>query len=506
MNALFSKIDNLVAKIHTEHIKDEPGIFEAHGTIDIGGLNIEELIALVEAFGIALYIKLIQKSGSDMVISLNTTESQIVEYIDESKDCGESSFNVVISLAKVNLLDHILEEKPNSIQPIVFIYYDKFFDWVTKVSFEELEKTFSPDCLNVIFIMEKEIMLSNDHLLVIGGNLDGAINSINNCVNPDSTYQLGKETIVLRNNNCSWLHGTNYLTPQYFYFKPDQLATFEGLGKAFSLKILNLVVPFLASSTTTEESGYCIATILGYKAVKLNLGTCCNVDQEQVLKAYELFNWIYRESNTTDKLGIFRNIVSLYLTKDTDLNIDSFLEHINDISYSTRSSFDVYLKENVKLYFEQRKKIEDFIQGKIKEITDQISAVVGLMSKNLITTIGAILAAILTQVNKPSSNLANIAILSYMVFVALSTAYYSSFTMISVCQSIASYDHNIKYARKTLNDDDVTDLAGNFVRNKKIVFYCFWGVTLFISLALIGIGVFLLAYPGVLLQLQTPIK
>jgi len=349
-------------------------------------------------------------------------------------------------------------------------------------------------------------MLSNDHLLVIGGNLDGAINSINNCVNPDSTYQLGKETIVLRNNNCSWLHGTNYLTPQYFYFKPDQLATFEGLGKAFSLKILNLVVPFLASSTTTEESGYCIATILGYKAVKLNLGTCCNVDQEQVLKAYELFNWIYRESNTTDKLGIFRNIVSLYLTKDTDLNIDSFLEHINDISYSTRSSFDVYLKENVKLYFEQRKKIEDFIQGKIKEITDQISAVVGLMSKNLITTIGAILAAILTQVNKPSSNLANIAILSYMVFVALSTAYYSSFTMISVCQSIASYDHNIKYARKTLNDDDVTDLAGNFVRNKKIVFYCFWGVTLFISLALIGIGVFLLAYPGVLLQLQTPIK
>jgi len=70
MNALFSKIDNLVAKIHTEHIKDEPGIFEAHGTIDIGGLNIEELIALVEAFGIALYIKLIQKSGSDMVIIL----------------------------------------------------------------------------------------------------------------------------------------------------------------------------------------------------------------------------------------------------------------------------------------------------------------------------------------------------------------------------------------------------------------------------------------------------
>jgi len=341
--------------------------------------------------------------------------------------------------------------------------------------------------------------------LIIGGNLNEAISYINNCDNSDSIYQLGKETIVSRNNNCSWLHGTKYITPQYFYFKLDQLVSYQELSNDFSLKILNLVVPFLASSTTREESGNCIATILGYKAVKLNLSTWCDVDQAQVLKAYELYNWIYRQSNTTDKLGIFRNIASLYLTKDTDSNTDSFLEHINDILYSTKSSFDVYLKENVKLYFEQRKKIEDFIQGKLKEITDQISAVVGLMSKNLITTIGAILAAILTQVNKPSNNLANVAIISYMVFVALSTGYYAIFTRISVKQSIASYEHNINYAKKTLNEDDVTNLVGEFVQNKKTVFFYFWWVTLIISLSLMGIGVYLLLYPEIILHFQAPI-
>lgn len=505
MNSLFAQVNNLVRKMDVDHIIDGPGTYEAHGSICPDGLNPNELVTLVDSFGSSLYIKLIQPSGISLIVNSLVKESQIIEILEEAKDLGETVFEIVIALQKPLLFRHLFLDKLSiKINPIFFMHYDKFLKWISDSGFEELEGILVSNCINVIFVLEKDMKLVNDHLLVIGGDIRTVVDYINSIEETNDSFGLSADIIKLRNNNCSWFNGTKFLTPLYFYFKSNQLSTFNQLQVVFNSKLIAITIPFLASSTI-EEPGNRLSTIIGYKSVKLKLNMYLKFDQTHVIKTYELFNWIYRESNTTDKLGIFRNITSLFLTEDADANPNTFLKHIIDISSSTKSSFDVYLKENIKLYFEQRKKIEDFLQGKLKEITDQISAVVGLMSKNLITTIGAILAAILAQVSKPNNNLASVAIVGYMIYIALNTAYGSIYTMISVRQSMSSYNHNIGYAKKTLNETDVMDLVGTFVLNKKELFVRFWWATLIISMVLLGVGAYLLLNPGLLAQLQSQI-
>ena len=61
MNALFSKIDNLVAKIHTEHIKDEPGM------LVIGTINKKHWTAVVTYRGIKTRIISVRRSRPEEV-------------------------------------------------------------------------------------------------------------------------------------------------------------------------------------------------------------------------------------------------------------------------------------------------------------------------------------------------------------------------------------------------------------------------------------------------------
>jgi len=86
---------------------------------------------------------------------------------------------------------------------------------------------------------------------------------------------------------------------------------------------------------------------------------------------YKIYEWVYStEGNIADKLGLVRNILSIYLDKDI-VNID------DNILSSIKSSYNTYLKENVERYIGIRNKIfEELsrISQKSSEIIEQYLA------------------------------------------------------------------------------------------------------------------------------------
>jgi hypothetical protein len=70
---------------------------------------------------------------------------------------------------------------------------------------------------------------------------------------------------------------------------------------------------------------------------------------------YTIYQWIFSDSNVSSKLGILRNLVSLSNTKE----LSACFSH--NLLKSLFSNYQVYMKENVKQYFEIKNKVTEFM-------------------------------------------------------------------------------------------------------------------------------------------------
>lgn len=106
----------------------------------------------------------------------------------------------------------------------------------------------------------------------------------------------------------------------------------------------------------------------GYKSIagSLNFSEFCLTS----IKSYtQIFKWIYSGSNTTDKIGLARNIISLHLDH-------SNLYISNGAFDSIKSAYKIYEKENIKQYIEIRSKISDQIidfENRASKIVDSFA-------------------------------------------------------------------------------------------------------------------------------------
>jgi hypothetical protein len=83
---------------------------------------------------------------------------------------------------------------------------------------------------------------------------------------------------------------------------------------------------------------------------------------------YTIYQWIFSDSNISSKLGILRNLVSLSNNRE----LGACFSH--NLLKSLFSNYQVYMKENVKQYFEIKNKVTEFmfdLLNKSFEICDQ---------------------------------------------------------------------------------------------------------------------------------------
>jgi hypothetical protein len=134
-----------------------------------------------------------------------------------------------------------------------------------------------------------------------------------------------------------------------------------------------LSIAFLFNNTDINNSNFRY-TLNGYKTFSntISLSKIENIKSSTIY--FDIYVWTYNGGNLIDKIGLSRNLISLNLTNELELEPNVF--------DSIKSGFIIYQKENIKQYIEIRNKISDQLwefQKKAEKITDDF---VSDMKKN----------------------------------------------------------------------------------------------------------------------------
>ncbi|MDF7815376.1 hypothetical protein [Hymenobacter sp. YC55] len=129
----------------------------------------------------------------------------------------------------------------------------------------------------------------------------------------------------------------------------------------------------------------------GYKSVSDTVLTN-QIHSESGDLYYQIYDWVYRSGNLSDKIGLTRNLLSIHLlsTKTLELRGNPF--------DSIKSSFEIYLKQNIKQYIELRSKISDQIVDQTNKATKIAEEFAGSYKKSIMAFVSFFASIIIAKV------------------------------------------------------------------------------------------------------------
>ncbi|WP_368489345.1 hypothetical protein [Clostridium sp. BJN0013] len=359
------------------------------------------------------------------IISDKFNKQYANEYIEEMFIAHET-INVELNINKNILKNKILNSEFKDKFNINLFFTDKMFlEYVNLLSYRNLEnELYSQTQKTIIIIFNKTILFYNDLVLIIGGNkIIELENYIKNKFNSILDMELYKKIIRMRNEQCNWIDCPEWLCPEYMYFnfsEDDFIYNYE-LKQYFLYMTVNLAIPFIANYTNKENNKIC-SYINGYKKIKIYYMDNIVYDNNMVYFLFKQYNWAY-EGNNSDKLSMLRNLMTIFLCEECESSYyQLILINSEDIYKSVKNNFDIYLKNNVKEYFTETHKVREMVSNKLKEISDEISDLIGNMNKNFLATIGVILGAAIGYLTKGNIYILKISAMAYGIFIFLNAS------------------------------------------------------------------------------------
>jgi hypothetical protein len=150
--------------------------------------------------------------------------------------------------------------------------------------------------------------------------------------------------------------------------------------------ILSLL--YVVSSSTVDDEGICLQ-INGQRTLKNSLAFEDIVKNKKWISTYD---WIYDKGNTTDKMLIANNVMSLYCKYDSFINTDEVMFE------AIKTNYRLYLRNNVTQYLDLKRDISKFIQETVSQVGDYSLSILSKFKNNLIAMAGFLFTAVLTQI------------------------------------------------------------------------------------------------------------
>lgn len=160
-----------------------------------------------------------------------------------------------------------------------------------------------------------------------------------------------------------------------FDFIPDDFklivksAQFAALNSIFNRLCFIQSIVSLYDITNLQEDSIKYK-LNGYKAITGEL-LLQQAPLASLEEYYQIYLWVYEGGNLSDKIGLARNIISLHLASESSVQLTG------SPHASIKSSFEIYLKQNIKQYIEVRNKISDQLvdfNKRANEIVDKFAA------------------------------------------------------------------------------------------------------------------------------------
>jgi len=277
-------------------------------------------------------------------------------------------------------------------------------------------------------------------------------------------------------------------SPRHFYLI-SRPSTDTPITKKLDLLALlfSVVSIFDITSFSDRELSY---KLIGYKSFE-GIITYEDLKITSLEVYFKIFKWIYlNDGIPNDKLGLTRNILSLYLK-------DSTLEIQDNVYYSIQSGFKTYLKENVSKYIELRNKITDELGWISQRAGEIVESHLSNYQKSTFTFLSFFISVFVLRIlstKKFTDVFTKDATLLSFAFILISLAY-MLFSIIKLnrerARLLRKYE-NIKSRYedllikddidKILNGDAEFKYEDSYIKSQRKLYSWLWGVTLLLLL------------------------
>lgn len=225
--------------------------------------------------------------------------------------------------------------------------------------------------------------------------------------------------------------------------------------------------------------------INGYRSVEFN---CFfrEVGQECANTYFSIYKWVYSGGNISDKIGLARNIITLFI-KDCIFDINE--EAISSI----KSGYEIYLKEHIQRYIDIKNKISDNILDSSQRANSIIYDFTNSFKQNIFAFVAFYITVIvINSINSDSSGIIftyDIAIISYgLIFISF---LHSVLSVVELSSKIQRFKDSYKHLKdRYLDLIDKNDLEailnkdsehnGNikFLTRQQTYYWYFWWIAL----------------------------
>lgn len=302
-----------------------------------------------------------QINKEDSVLEYNETLKDYLE--DDDFDCYE--LRVSINKQKDNIPGHI-----------VIYNLTAFIDFLKCLSLSEILNLINSKCTMdsspIYFdVLDEELDLTTTKFVFRNAPTDSPNQPFNN-----------RELIIEKSHYLINKNGDNIYTllPNDFYIKkPSSNQILNDLFNEICIKLC-----FIYMANYSDFSGDILkCKIFGYKSIDLNFSKVAGqkISRNALDSYFNIYTWIYEGMNVSDKCGIARNILSLYLN-------NSNLWDIQEDLYSfVLSCEEIYLKENINKYIEVKGNVFNLLNELNVKLIDMSSSFSSKIRNNILAMI-----------------------------------------------------------------------------------------------------------------------
>ena len=198
----------------------------------------------------------------------------------------------------------------------------------------------------------------------------------------------------------------------------------------------------------------------------INLSEHFCVEQICYSKTWKkIYQWIYTDGNATDKALLVQNVIGLYCKQENLLSLE------DDIFIGIKSNYNLYLKENIKLYLEMKRDISKNIQNNIFEIQKNLFTVFDAFKKNILAIFAFLFTVVVTKIgeNVKFKDIFNAEISNIMEFVFVGSIIYAYIEFNETNEKIANIEKRFDNFKEIYKDIISTSGESENVNNNKMI-------------------------------------
>ncbi len=386
MDTSLNLLNNIISFFSSEASTSSKSIIEDFSEVKITISQIVHQIPNIDSYNNIL-------SGIHDWDNIHISIRQDKEILSNYTNRNNQSFDDFISELNLELesgIELIFTIEKNKKDQILSIYFIKdFIEFMGSLSFIEFIKNIEEQ------IEEKVIIFYNSefedsYFLTQSIIFSNKVENIDDKAIPQNLREERKKIAL---SLCHWEFDFNFLLPEdLFPLIEDKidLKLIEIFMKAsllyssmFFFDYLSLKNDFLAYKLNGYRTFNEKINVSGFNQI--------NLSHSSYKLMYEIYQWAYKGGNTSDKVSIARNIISLNFNSKS-------LKLIETVFNAIRSNYKIYERQNVKQYIEVRNKLSEILvdlQGKIDKI---VSNFVNDYKKNIITLISFFISIIVIKV------------------------------------------------------------------------------------------------------------